>query len=79
MTRKRRSAEKCRVVREDGPPCPRCSRATQVCEHVEVTAKHLRQPYFFACWYRCRHGDCKTTLIMPDEFRVLQSQRIGIV
>ena len=58
------------VVRESGPPCRRCKQATEVREHGAITEKHLAQPFYYARWYRCRNPSCKTTLIMPEEFKV---------
>jgi hypothetical protein len=53
-----------------GPPCPRCKRAMEVREHDRVREKHLRQPYYYRRWYRCRYADCRTTLVMPPQFIV---------
>ena len=59
------------VVRESGPPCRRCKQATEVREHGAITEKHLAQPFYYARWYRCTQSrQCKTTLIMPEEFKV---------
>ncbi len=55
------------VVTEDGPPCPRCRRPMQVREHAQITDKHLRQPWYFARWYFCRHRDCQTWQVMQEE------------
>ena len=63
------------VVPESGPPCPRCKHATEVREHGAITAKHLAQPFYYARWYRCTNGQCKTTLIMPEEFKVWNYKR----
>jgi hypothetical protein len=35
------------VLRESGPPCPRCKQATQVREHAAITEKQLRQPFYY--------------------------------
>lgn len=53
-----------------GPPCPRCKHATAVREHPAITEKQLRQPFYYSRWYICRNPACKTTTIMPEEFRV---------
>jgi hypothetical protein len=58
------------VVSENGPACPRCGRSMQVREHDRLRAKHLRQHFYYRRWFRCTHKDCKTTLVMWDEFRV---------
>jgi hypothetical protein len=59
------------VVGEYGPPCPRCHRPTQIREHDQIRERHLRQPFYYSRWYYCTHRDCKTTLVMPEEFKVL--------
>ncbi len=59
------------VLDEAGPPCPRCSQATQVREHAAITEKHTRrQPFYYSRWYRCLNPNCKTTLIMPEQYKV---------
>jgi hypothetical protein len=58
------------IIGTDGPPCPRCGRATEVCEHREITDRELRRPFYYARWYNCPHTDCQTTLIMPPEHKV---------
>jgi hypothetical protein len=62
------------VVPGLGPACPRCRRPTQIREHRSITAKHLRQPFYYTRWYRCMHRDCATTLIMPERFKVWITQ-----
>lgn len=42
----------------------------QIRERRDVTADLLRKPYYFSRWFRCMHRECKTTLVMPDEFKV---------
>ena len=42
----------------------------EVREHDEVRPKHLRQPYYYSRWFNCRHIECKTTLVMPEKFKV---------
>jgi hypothetical protein len=44
-------------------------------EHVEVTPKHLRQPWYYAKWFYCTNPKCKTTMIMPDRYRVFRGDR----
>lgn len=62
------------VINKSGPPCPRCSQATQVRAHNGLTEKQKRQPFYFERWYCCLNSDCKTTLIMPDEHKVWNDQ-----
>jgi hypothetical protein len=54
----------------DGPPCPRCGCPTEIREHERITEKELAKPFYYSRWYYCQNRDCKTTTIMPDEFKV---------
>lgn len=58
------------IVDEKGPPCRRCKQATEVREHSAITRRHLAQPFYYTRWYRCSNPKCKTTLIVPEEFKV---------
>jgi hypothetical protein len=58
------------IVEGDGDPCPRCGRFTQIREHDEITAKHLRQPYYFTRWFFCRNPQCLVTLHMAERYKV---------
>jgi hypothetical protein len=60
------------VVPEAGPPCPRCGRATDIRLHRTVGARELRKPFYYARWYFCANRKCRTTTIMPEEFKVLR-------
>jgi hypothetical protein len=57
------------IVSESRPPCPRCGRPMQVREHYRIREKQLRQPYYYSRWFCCRHGDCRTTLVMPEQYK----------
>ena len=59
-----------RIVGNDGEPCPRCGRLSEIREHKGITPKLLRQPFYFSRWFNCTHGDCRTTIFMLDEFKV---------
>lgn len=61
--------------RDGGPPCPRCGRSMQVREHNRITDEQLKRPFFYRLWYRCMNRDCKTTLVMPEQFKVHNTQR----
>jgi hypothetical protein len=63
-------AQKRRVLPEDGIPCPRCGTTTEAREHTVITAKMLRQPFYYRRWYRCINPRCKTTMVMRDEDRI---------
>jgi hypothetical protein len=60
-----------------GPPCPRCRRPMEVCQHNRICEKHRRQPYHYSQWYRCGYPDCRTTLVMPPEFIVWNDNERG--
>jgi hypothetical protein len=66
--------QKHKVVGMNGDPCPRCRKPTEIREHTEITAKHLAQPFFYERWFNCVNPACKTTLIMPDRYRVFASE-----
>jgi hypothetical protein len=59
------------VVGQNGIPCPRCGAPTEIREHSSITPKHLSQPYYYSRWFNCAAADCRTTLVMSDEFKVL--------
>jgi hypothetical protein len=65
-------AKNTKIVSLNGPPCPRCGRATEIREHERITEKELARPFYYSRWYNCpnQNQDCKTTTIMPDEFKV---------
>ena len=58
------------VVDESGPPCPRCKQPTQVREHKEIGKRQLCSRFYFVRWYLCTNRQCRTTLIMPEAFKV---------
>lgn len=62
------------VVPGDGDPCPRCGRPMQIREHKSITEKHRRQPFHYTRWFRCMNPDCRTTLAMPERFKVLAQE-----
>ena len=55
------------VIRGDGVPCPRCSRATQIREHSHIRPKQLNQPYYYKRWFYCTFDGCATTTVMRGE------------
>jgi hypothetical protein len=57
-----------------GDCCPRCATPTQVRVHKQITDKHRRQPYYYSRWYYCVNPNCRTTLIMPERFRVFKGE-----
>jgi hypothetical protein len=63
-------AKNSKIVSLDGPVCPRCGCPTEIREHERITEKELARPFYYSRWYNCPNQDCKTTTIMPDEFKV---------
>ncbi len=53
-----------------GPGCPRCSTPMEIRKHRVVGEKQLRQPFYYSQWYCCLNRKCRTTLVMPEEFKV---------
>lgn len=67
------------IIGHNGPPCPRCGKRTQERRHRKVTAKELARPFYYAKWFYCENGRCKTTMIMPDEHKVWNGAAGGVV
>jgi hypothetical protein len=61
------------VLSDKGPGCPRCGHPMQVREHDRIRPKELRKPYYYRRWFYCTHKNCRTTTVMFDEFKVLNS------
>jgi hypothetical protein len=53
-----------------GDPCPRCCQPTEIREHQKITAKHLRQPFYFRRWFNCMNSACKAQMICPERHKV---------
>ena len=45
-------------------------------EHIEITDRQLNAPLYYSRWFYCSYADCRTTTIMPDEYRVYREQRV---
>ena len=58
------------VIPGDGDPCPRCGVPMEIHEHNSVGDKQLRQPFYYRRWFRCANKSCKTTLVMPERYKV---------
>jgi hypothetical protein len=54
-----------------GDPCPRCGVPMQVRKHHTIGEKQLRQPFYYSQWFCCRNPKCKTTMVMPERFKVM--------
>jgi hypothetical protein len=62
-----------KVVGHNGDPCPRCGKPTEIREHTEIGERELRRPFYYSRWFNCTNKRCKTTLIMPERFKVLNN------
>jgi hypothetical protein len=69
--------KKTMVVSRKGEACPRCKRATEIHAHRQITPKLLKQPYYYSRWYCCVNPNCRTTLIMPEKFKVFNQRAVG--
>jgi len=67
-------AKNTKIVGLDGPPCPRCGCPTEIREHERITAEEWAKSFYYSRWYNCRNRGCKTTAIMPDEFKVWKNE-----
>jgi hypothetical protein len=70
-----RAAKRRIVVHDFGDPCPRCGVPMQIREHNGIGEKQLRQPFFYTRWFCCMNRRCKTTLVMPERYKVSQPRR----
>jgi hypothetical protein len=52
-------------------PCPRCGRRMQSRKHNFIGPKQLRQPFYFTRWFCCTYGDCRTTIVHKETFKVI--------
>jgi hypothetical protein len=62
------------VVPGRGDPCPRCGRATEIRQHTCIGARELRRAFYYARWFYCVNPRCRTTVIVPDRYRVLKPE-----
>lgn len=67
------SKPKTKIIPGEGDPCPRCKKPTQIREHLEVLQSHLNQPFYYSRWFNCENPRCRTTLIMPERYRVMRT------
>ena len=67
------SSKTSKAVGKNGPPCPRCGRATQVRTHRSIGRKQLRQLYYYSRWFKCINNKCRTTLVVQPEYIVWNS------
>jgi hypothetical protein len=69
--KKKRQRDRAVVVPGDGDPCPRCGVPMQIREYSNLTDKHLHRPYFYTRWFCCMNKSCRTTLVMPERYKVM--------
>jgi hypothetical protein len=65
------------VVRgQDGEPCRRCGRPSEIREHASITPKVLAQPFYYSRWFFCRHKGCPTSVFysVTNDFKVLRRE-----
>jgi hypothetical protein len=68
---RQRARPRGRIIKSlDGPPCQRCGCATEVRKYERTGPKQLARPLYYSRWYCCMNKHCRTTLIMPEEFKV---------
>ena len=73
MSKKKRQRDRAVVVPGDGDPCPRCGVPMQICQPDGIGDRQLRQPFFYTRWFCCMNKQCKTTLVMPERYKVANS------
>jgi hypothetical protein len=47
----------------------------EIHEHNSVGDKQLHQPFYYTRWFRCANKSCKTTLVMPERYKVRPEPR----
>ena len=67
----KRGSGKTTVIPGDGDPCPRCGVPMEIREHNGVGDKQVRQSYYYTRWFCCINKSCKTTLVMPERYKVM--------
>lgn len=59
-----------RAIPKFGRPCPRCGQKMAAYEPVTITQKMLKSSYFLR-WFICENGACPTSVVTPEEYRVV--------
>jgi hypothetical protein len=67
--RPKRRRRKFVVIAGEGDACPRCREPMQIREYEDDAAQPIPQPFFIR-WFCCLNKACKTTLVMPERYRV---------
>ena len=52
------------VIPGDGDRCPRCGDAVRELDGIGD------QRFFYTRWFCCMNKQCKTTLVMPERYKV---------
>jgi hypothetical protein len=71
MKKKMRQRDRAVVVPGDGDPCPRCGMSMQIREYSNSTDQYLRRPYFYTRWLCYMNKSCRTTMVMPERYKVM--------
>jgi hypothetical protein len=58
------------VIPGDGDPCPRCGVPMQIREPDGIGDRQRRQSFYYTRWFCCMNKQCKTTLVMPERYKV---------
>ena len=77
MRKKKRQRNRAVVVPGDGDPCPRCGVPMQIREYSNLTDNDLHRPYFYTRWFCCMNKSCRTTLVMPERYKVMNPAMLG--
>ena len=77
MSKKKRQRYLVRVVPGNGDLCPRCGVPMQIREYSNLTDKHLHRSYFYTRWFCCTNKNCRTTLVMPERYKVMKPVMLG--
>ena len=77
MSKKKRQRYLVRVVPGNGDLCPRCGVPMQIREYSNLTDKHLHRSYFYTRWFCCTNKNCRTTLVMPERYKVMNPVMLG--
>jgi len=56
------------VIPGEGDPCLRCGVPMQIREPDSIGDRQRR--FFYTRWFCCMNKRCKTTLVMPERYKV---------
>ena len=49
----------------------------QIREYSNLTDKHLHPSYFYTRWFCCTNKNCRTTLVMPERYKVINPMMLN--